>query len=89
MLGTYPGWIGLHTRGEAPGAYPNGTRVVKIFDEEADTHRIGAKATVLGSIRAPAELREKSPYFYFVEWDAHPRFAVGVVSRKIATEKDR
>lgn len=84
-LAFHPGWAGMHTRSEAPGAFPNGSRVVKTLDEPGDTHLVGSLATVLGSIRAPsAELRLISPYFYFVEWDAHPRIAVGIASIKIA-----
>lgn len=82
-MAIYPGWAGMHTRREAPGAFPNGTRVVKILDEPGDTHLVGSLATVLGSIPAPAALRVIAPYFYFVEWDVLPRVAVGVASVKI------
>lgn len=72
-----PGWFGGFTREQAPGAIPNGTRVVKVRTEPTDTHPIGSLATILGSIAAKGEV------FYFVEWDAHPRIAVGIRSFKI------
>lgn len=73
-LGPEPGWIGNFSRGEAPGCYPNGTRVEKVKTEPGDAHPIGAQATVLGSIRHPIGTG------YFVEWDARPRHAVFVWS---------
>jgi len=86
-LALHPGYIGVFTRGEAPGAFKNGTRIRKVLFEKGDGHPIGALGTVLGSIRAPAEVRAQfpaaGPYFYFVEWDARPRVAVGVASAKI------
>lgn len=83
-LREYPGYIGVHTREQAPGALPNGARVVKVKTEPGDTHPIGAEATVLGSIKAPPEVQHIAAYFYFVEWDAHPGIVVGVVSTKVS-----
>lgn len=77
-LGIYPGWAGAHTRDQAPGAIPNGTRVRKLKDDPGDLHPIGSEATVLGSIHHLAV-----GYGYFVEWDASPRTAVFVVPWKI------
>lgn len=77
-LRIYPGWVGMHTRDEAPGGLPNGTRVRKVRVEAGDTHPIGSTATVLGSLHHP-----KVGGGYFVEWDATPRHAVFVISTKI------
>jgi len=74
----YPGWRGVHTRAEAPGAMRNGTRVRKIAKEDGDSHPIGSLATVLGSLHLP-----ERGYGYFVEWDASPRTAVLVVEAQI------
>lgn len=77
----YPGYIGVHSREQAPGAMPNGTRVIKVAGEPSDTHPIGARATVLGSVSTPANLA------YFVEWDASPRHAVLVIAWKIQSRR--
>lgn len=83
-LGLYPGWRGIHTRDEAPGAIRNGTRVRKVKTEPSDAHPIGAMATVLGSMTAP-----RVGMIYFVEWDALPRSAVAVVPWKIEVVVDK
>jgi hypothetical protein len=77
-LREYPGWFGIFTREQAPGALPNGTRIVKVQTEKGDAHPIGARATVLGSMAAP-----NVGLGYFVEWDAKPRCAVFVVDWKV------
>jgi hypothetical protein len=74
----YPGWTGMHTRDEAPGAMKNGTRVRKVKFEPGDAHPIGSLATVLGSLHHPT-----LGYAYFVEWDNAPRTATAVVGFKI------
>jgi hypothetical protein len=66
-----PGWRGMFTTNEYPGAYPNGTRVIKVKTEPGDAHPVGARATVLGSM-GQATMDEIG---YFVEWDAQPRVA--------------
>lgn len=84
-LRLYPGWLGVHTRDQAPGAMPNGTRVVKTMLEPGDGHPVGAMGTVIGSIEAPQPAHEfQSRFFYFIAWDDRPRLAVGVASAKIA-----
>lgn len=84
----YPGWLGAHTRGEAPGAFPNGTRIKKTVFEKGDGHPLGTLGTVLGSIAAPSDLAARfgTRYFYFVEWDPKPKVAVGVAGSKISAE---
>lgn len=86
-LRTEPGYYGLFTRNQAPGALPNGSRVAKIRKDQVggDVLPIGAQATVLGSIRMPLEViaQTGSPFIYFVEWDENPGIACGVSSIKI------
>jgi len=78
-LRRFPGYEGLHTRDQAPGALPNGTRVRKIASEPNDTHRDGALATVLGSVFAP-----KVGTGYFIEFDDNPKQAVFVAGHRVA-----
>lgn len=89
-LSPHPRYVGVFTRGEAPGAIPNGARIVKVIMEAGDSQPVGAGGVVLGSMKPPAELRKQFPdvhYFYFVEWDAMPGVAVGVMSSKIGVSK--
>jgi hypothetical protein len=90
MFDVHPGHSGRHTRGQAPGAIPNGTRIVKQNSLKGDSQLDGALGSVLGSLKTPAELAASSgvAYFYFVEWDALPRVAVGVMSTKITRCSD-
>lgn len=85
LFDTHPGYSGRHTRGQAPGAIPNGARVVKRNSEPGDSQPDGALGRVLGSLKVPAEIavRWGTAYLYFVEWDALPGVAVGVISTKI------
>lgn len=72
-------YIGTFTRNEEPDAFPNGTRVVKVkCDDDRDMNPVGALGSVLGSFRIP-----NKPIFYFIEWDAFPKHAVGVLDWKI------
>jgi hypothetical protein len=68
----------MHTREQAPGAIPNGRKVIKIASERGDTHPVGSVATVLGSLRHP-----DLGFAYFVEWGGHPNMASLVVGTKI------
>lgn len=79
FLRTEQGWVGVFTRAQDPDAIPNGETVVKVAGEEGDTHPIGARATVLGSLSHPT-----IGIGYFVEWEDLPRHAVGVMAWKIA-----
>jgi len=72
------GWAGAFTRGQATGAIPNGTPIVKVQSEQKDAHPEGTLGTVLGSLRVEGQL------IYFIEWAPRPRLAVGVMSWKIA-----
>jgi hypothetical protein len=78
-----PGWTGVFTRNEAPGCYPNTTRVVKVQMEAGDANPLGTTGTVLGSLSHPA-----MGTAYFVEWDTMPRVAVAVMAWKLARQED-
>jgi len=65
--------------GDAPGAWPQGTRVRKSRNDPGDTHTIGDQATVLSSQGPMAGM-----YLYFVEWDDLPKIPVGIRSDKLA-----
>lgn len=75
----HAGWMGVFTTDQAPGCWPNGTRIEKATFERGDMHRIGQTGTVLGSVRIPEQKRAA----YFVEWDSHPQAAYRVEARKI------
>lgn len=78
-------WFGTHTHATAPGAFPAGTRIRKVYFEKGDGHPVDTLGTVIGSLDAGAATAEGhgSRYFYFVEWDPHPRVAIGVAAMKI------
>jgi hypothetical protein len=80
-IGKEPGWVGVLTRGEAPGAIKNGTTIVKIMEERGDFKPVGTRGTVLGSIR-----HSKVGIGYFIEWEEHQKVAVFVAEKKIARE---
>lgn len=87
-LGPQPGYTGGFTRSEAVGAVPNGGRIMKQKSEPGDAHPDGSLGTVLGSVDVvsidPALARRyASRFFYFIEWDAAPRVAVGVAGFKV------
>lgn len=87
----YPGYVGAHTRNEAVGAFPNGTRIRKCLAEEGDAHPVGVIGSVLGSIAVPEtaeELHKISPYCYFVEWDDQPKKAVFTAGKKIEIHQE-
>jgi hypothetical protein len=47
------GILGVFTRGEAPGAIPNGATVEKINSDDGDATEDGTKGVVVGSISVP------------------------------------
>jgi hypothetical protein len=104
FLKTEVGWQGVFTRQQAAGAIENGARIVKLESEAEDSQPNGALGTVLGSLgpfppeaaaEAKAELVAKglephdAVFAYFVEWDALPRTAVGIMDWKIRRADDR
>lgn len=73
--------------GQAEGAIPNGTRVVKIVSDPGDYHSIGAKGTVRGSI-GPTQFEEHGMvYGYWVQWDDVPEFTVFTSGYKLQAER--
>lgn len=75
-----PGYLTAFTRDQVEGALPNSTRIKKVkTDPGGDIHPIGAKGTVLGSLKAPG----RSEIMYFVEWDASPGIASACIDWKI------
>lgn len=82
VIEEHPGYYGAFTRARAKGAWPNGSRVVKVFSEEDDTHELGARAVILGSMRMP-DGEEDLGILYFVEWDSDPGVAVACVAAKL------
>lgn len=74
--------------GEAEGAYPIGTRILKVDRDPTDVTPIGTKGYVLAShdvSDADVPDVKKAIYFYFVKWDDFPH-PVGVVDWKIGKE---
>lgn len=78
-LAVHGGYFGVFTRHEYPGAYPNGTRVVKVKSEEEDSTPEGTYGTVLGSIGH----KDLDHMMYFIEWDNKPSVAVGCMDKKV------
>lgn len=84
-----PGDIGVYLPGEAEGAYPNGTRIVKVRSEEGDGTTIGTGGVVLSSMAIPDDLDvpltpdgARPSYFYFVKFDDFPQ-PLGITDWKI------
>ena len=74
---------GGHTHEHATGAYPNGTRVVKVReDPSGDLHPIGARATVIGSLGPVNVFGEE--FGYCLLWDDTPGIAIFTRGSKIA-----
>ncbi len=81
----------LFIMGEAPGAIPNGKRIVKSRCEVGDAHPLGSKGKVLSSITVTPEQNVKhganEQFGYFVEWDSHPGVPCAVMGSKIRAEE--
>lgn len=77
-MGEHPGYNGVHTQRQAEGAIPNGTVVVKTNSEKGDGTPNGTQGKVLGSLFV-----DVAGYFYFIEWDTMPTFAIGCIANKI------
>jgi hypothetical protein len=75
-----PGYQGAFTRDQAEGAITNGSMVVKVKRETGDSHRIGDRATILGSIREPYK---PGRIMYFIEWESEPHVAVACIGWKL------
>jgi hypothetical protein len=81
--------------GQASGAIPNGTRIVKMnstpHDGAASYIPDGMGGTVAGSIKVTTVIRDYIPahfkasaFEYLVKWDSDPRFGVFVVGMQVA-----
>jgi len=79
-----PGWTGGFTRHQTPGAIANGTTIFKVNSDPEDANPDGAVGVVLGSISDPEV--HGGQLFYFVEWMATPRVAVGCIGWKLSTQ---
>jgi len=75
-------YFGAFTRDQAEGAWPNGTRVVKVKGDPGtqDATANGTQGVVLGSIVMPEVSKDA---FYFIEWDDKPLIAVGCSAWKL------
>lgn len=76
--------------GDAEGAYPIGSRIVKVRNESELETPVGTRGTVVashyvGDVPPPAGT-PKAEYFYFVEWEDKPGLPVGVIDWKIGKE---
>jgi hypothetical protein len=80
-----PGWSGAFTRAQAPGAMPNGAKIVKGRGEVGDSTPEGAPGVVLGSFSHPEVCN--GAVCYFVEWADRPRVAVAVINWKIKPDE--
>lgn len=68
---------------EAPGAFPNGTEVIKVNSEPGDGHPDGTEGVVIGSI-GPQYMEKfgRDMLAYFVEWNGTP-MPIGTVDIKV------
>ena len=93
-LGEHGEYMGVFSRYEAKGAWPNGTRVRKVNSEDGDGHPDGSLGTILGSLKcegdaATAETERLGiSHLYFIEWDASPKKAIGTMSIKLEKAGD-
>lgn len=74
---------------EAPGAWPNGTRVRKVLAAPGDlggTLPVGTKGTICGSLGPFTPPMMGSSYGYFVQWDGWGACVFFVRSARLAKE---
>ena len=76
------------------GEWPKGTRVEKINSEPDDTHRDGAKASIVGALGpappavraemlAKGEVKQDALFVYWVEWDDLPGIPVAIADYRL------
>lgn len=60
----------MYVEGEAEGAIPNGSRVVKVNAQEGDGSPNGTPGIVVSSISVPPDMREEynASFVYFIDW---------------------
>lgn len=76
--------------GQAEGAIPNGSRVVKQNSEKGDGHPNGTQGIVYSSLATPAEMVEDGwdPFFYFVDWgEGVPVGTLGSKVKEVGNEQ--
>jgi hypothetical protein len=80
---------------QAPGAWANGTRIIKVKKVDAqEVTDIGTRGTVLGSMGLPADAiveqldrgLEGVQFGYFIEWDDKPNLPTFCIDAKLALE---
>lgn len=80
---------GMYLDGEAEGAYPNGTRIVKVEAEEGDGTSVGTGGVILSSHDVSdlvvEDLSRPVTFYYFVKFDDFPH-PVGICDWKIGRE---
>ena len=79
--------ITAYLAGEAAGAIPNGSKVIKQNSEEGDAHPDEVKGVVVSSLGAPQSMVDDGfdPFFYFVDWgDGLP---VGIMGSKVREDR--
>jgi hypothetical protein len=77
----HSGWMGVFTTDQAPGCWPNGTRIERATVRQTVAH--GARRTVqIGTVLGSVHVPEKGPA-YFVEWDSMPQAAMLVEARTV------
>jgi len=80
------------------GEWHKGTRVEKTNSEPDDTHRDGAKGTIVGAlgpaqpalraaILAGGKVKRDVVFIYWVEWDDFPGMPVAIVDYRIKPVK--
>jgi hypothetical protein len=74
------------TGDEAPGAWPNGSRVRKATPD-GEAIPLGARGTVMGSLGPFDAAPMQSPFAYFVEWEGWPGVVFFVRSAKLSLER--
>lgn len=84
--------------GSDEGEWHKGTRVEKINSEPGNTHRDGARGTIVGALGpappalraemlAKGEIKQDAVFCYWVEWDDLPGIPVAVVDFRIKPVK--
>lgn len=88
-----PGDASVYIPGQADGAIPNGTRIIKNNARPGDSTPEGTLGTVISSLDVPrreaeaifaaGKSRAVVKHLYFVEWDDKPGLAVATADDKI------
>lgn len=79
------------------GAFPVGSKVIKVNFEEGDATPEGTRGTVLSSTLIPADLvdtlseedqkvLENCRYYYVIDWESSPGYPVHTLDKKVALD---